>query len=314
MVRSFPPSPAYGPRARAGLFAMLLLIIPLALQSQEPPAGDQAETTANAQESLPEGQPLEEPAVETSPEAAAPTPAPAQGDPIAVVYLKLCAGCHTIGGGPLSGPDLLPSTRWPREDLRVAVKRMEVNVGPMTDEEVDGLTDLLKAPDVQQRLDAAREQRIVEMAATLEPGAPAVGQRLFFGERRFLNGGMGCFACHAVAGRGGNMAVDLTTAHQRLGQQSVISATEQPAFPMMKAAYGTKPVTPQEAAHIAAYLEQAFGELRPGSPPPPPNEGVGLVHAGAGGLFIVIIAGVALLARTRRAGVRSRLIRDSYRR
>lgn len=308
MVRSFPLSPAHRPRARAGVFAILLLIISPALFSQEPAGGDEVSVPANAEEPLPGGE--EQGAVEAPPE----TVAPSEGDPIAVTYLKLCAGCHTIGGGALTGPDLLPSTRWSREDLRVAVKRMEVNVGPMTDEEVDGLTDLLKAPDVQQRLDGAREQRIVEMAATLDPGVPAVGQRLFFGERRFRNGGVGCFACHAVAGRGGNMAKDLTTAHQRLGQQSVISATEQPAFPMMKAAYGTKPVTPQEAAHLAAFFEQTVAEIEPGSPPPPPKEGVGLVHAGAGGFFIAVLAGVALLARTRRAGVRSRLIRDSYRR
>ena len=310
MVESFPLSSAHRARPRAGVFALLLLIAPLVLFSQEPAALDEVSAPASADALLPEGEPVEEPAVETSPQAST----PGEGDPYAVTYLKLCSGCHTIGGGALTGPDLLPSTQWPREDLRVAVKRMEVNVGPMTDEEVDGLTDLLKSPDVQQRLDGAREQRIVEMAATLEPGAPAVGQRLFFGERRFQNGGVGCFACHAVAGRGGNMAKDLTTAHQRLGQQSVISATEQPAFPMMKAAYGTKPVTPQEAAHLAAFFEQTVAEMQPGSQPPPPNKGLGLVHASAGGFFIAVLAGVALLARTRRAGVRSRLIRDSYRR
>jgi ubiquinol-cytochrome c reductase cytochrome c subunit len=308
MVGSFSLSPAHGHQVRA--VAILLLILPLALFSQEPPVADPVAVPATEEEPQPEGDAAEEAVVEEPAGAAA----PAQADPFAVTYLKLCAGCHTIGGGPLSGPDLLPSTRWPREDLRVAVKRMEVNVGPMTDEEVDGLTDLLKAPDVQQRLDAAREQRIVEMAATLEPGVAAVGRRLFFGERRFRNGGMGCFACHAVAGRGGNMAIDLTAVHQRLGQQSVISATEQPAFPMMRAAYGAKPVTSQEAAHLAAFFEQTAAGIQPGAPVPPPNEGVALVHAGAGGFFIVVLAGVALLARTRRAGVRSRLIRDSYRR
>ena len=310
MASRFPLSFAFGPRTRAGVFALLLLILPLALLSQEPAPANEGSVPATAESPLPGVEAREEIAVESPAETAT----PAAGDPHAVTYLKLCSGCHTIGGGALTGPDLLPSTQWPREDLRVAVERMEVNVGPMTDEEVDGLTDLLKAPDVQQRLDGAREQRIEEMAATLEPGNPVVGQRLFFGERRFLNGGIACFACHAAAGRGGNMAVDLTTVHQRLGQQSVMSATEQPAFPMMKAAYGAKPVTPQEAAHLAAFFEQTVADVQPGSQPPPSNEGLGLVHAGAGGFFIAVLAGVFLLARTRRAGVRSRLIRDSYRR
>lgn len=234
--------------------------------------------------------------------------------PFANDYLELCAGCHTIGGGELSGPDLLPSTTWAREDLRVAVKRMEKNVGPMTDEQVDGITDLLLGPGPQAQLDAAGEEKVQEMAATLEPGDPRTGRSLFFGVRRLTNGGVGCYACHAVAGRGGNMAVDLTMAHQRLGAQSLMSATERPAFPMMVAAYGSKPVTSQEAAHLAAFLEATAAATPAAQAAQPPQEALGLLHAGAGGIVLFVVAGVALLARSRRAGVRARMVRDSFRR
>jgi cytochrome c peroxidase len=191
---------------------------------------------------------------------------------------------------------------------------MEKNVGPMSEEQVDGLTDLLRKPDVQALLAAAAEQRVQEMAATLEPGQPAIGSQLFFGARSFANGGIACFACHAAAGRGGNMAKDLTVAHQRLGQQSLLSATEKPAFPMMAAAYGKKPVTAQEAAHIAAFLEQTAASTTPERAAQPQTETLGLAHAGAGGMFLIVLAGVAVLARRRRAGVRSRMVRDSQRR
>jgi ubiquinol-cytochrome c reductase cytochrome c subunit len=298
---------------------LLVVVAPAAVAQESPPAGEQP--VPASVDAAPEG---ETPPGETSavppgdpapPDPAPPDPAEApQADPYAALYLRICAGCHTIGGGPLTGPDLLPSMRWPREDLRVAVKRMEVNVGPMTDEEVDGLTDLLKSPDVQEKLAAASEQRVAEMAASLDPGVPATGRRLFFGERRFANGGVGCFACHAAAGRGGNMARDLTDVHGRMGEQSVRSATEQPAFPMMRAAYGSRPVTAQESAHLAAYFAELTGAapLQPGAQPA--AEPTGILHAAAGGFVILVFGGVALLARSRRAGVRSRLVRDSFRR
>ncbi|HSN69593.1 MAG TPA: hypothetical protein VLV48_10125 [Thermoanaerobaculia bacterium] len=249
------------------------------------------------------------------PAAIAPGPGTAAAvDPFAQDFLRLCAGCHTIGGGGLTGPDLLPATSWPREDLRLAVKRMEKNVGPMSDEQVDGLAGLLKKPDLKALLAAAAERRVEEMAATLDPGDPAVGSQLFFGARPLANGGIACFACHTAAGRGGNMARDLTMAHQRLGRPALLSATEKPAFPMMAAAYGTRPVTAQEAAHLAAFLEQTTASTTPARAAQPQTEALGLAHAGAGGMFLIVVAGVAVLARRRRAGVRSRMVRDSQRR
>lgn len=308
-----------GRRVSVGLLAALLILTvkaPLTAQ-----ATDTAASPPVASETTPPEPPTAEPATpDVAPEPAAVTPQPPQGaqpakaDPFAADYLRLCAGCHTIGGGALTGPDLLPSTKWPREDLRVAVKRMEKNVGPMSDEQVDGLTDLLQRPDLQAHLDAAREQRMQEMAATLEPGDPRTGSQLFFGARRLTNGGMGCFGCHAAAGRGGNMGKDLTMAHQRLGEQSLMSATEKPAFPLMVAAYGSRPVTTQEAAHIAAFLKETAAATSPQLAAQPAKEALGLAHAGAAGIFLVVLAGVALLARSRRAGVRARMVRDAFRR
>ena len=232
-------------------------------------------------------------------------------DPYAAEFIRLCAGCHTIGGGVLTGPDLSTAAKWPDADRQVAVKRMEKNVGPLTPAEVQGLAALIGSPDVQAKLQAAKQARVDEMAATLEPADPKAGRALFFGEQRLSSGGVGCFSCHAVSGRGGNMAKDLTTAYTRLGAPSMLSTAQQPAFPMMKAAYTGKPVTAQEAVHLVAFFKSAAEEA---AAAPPPSDGLLAVHAGAGAIVLAAAGIVFIAARTRRAGVRARMVRDASRR
>jgi mono/diheme cytochrome c family protein len=53
-------------------------------------------------------------------------------DEAAQNYAMKCAGCHTIGGGKLTGPDLLPTRVWPKSELFTKIKLMEQRVGPMT--------------------------------------------------------------------------------------------------------------------------------------------------------------------------------------
>ncbi|HSL83884.1 MAG TPA: hypothetical protein VLF66_14005, partial [Thermoanaerobaculia bacterium] len=209
-----------------------------------------AAAPARAQEASPAAE--EEAATATEAEAEAETeaeagieaetePALPEEDLAADFYLSRCAGCHTIGEGELSGPDLAK-----------AVERMEKNVGPMTDEQVASQVELLKSEDVKQRLSAARERQVAEIAATLEPASPAAGEALFHGKRAFANRGVSCSACHKAGARGGNLAADLTDSHARLGEQALISAAENPGFALMRAAYASHPVTRQEAVHLAA--------------------------------------------------------------
>jgi mono/diheme cytochrome c family protein len=243
-------------------------------------------------------------------------PAPPEEDLAADLYLSRCAGCHTIGEGELSGPDLAPSTGWPAPDLAKAVERMEKNVGPMTDEQVASLVELLKHAEVKQRLSAARERQVAEMAATLEPASPAAGEELFHGKRAFRNRGVSCSACHRAGVRGGTLAADLTDAHARLGEQALISAAENPGFPLMRAAYASYPVTRQEAVHLAAYLKEV-GEGaadRPAgaaTPPAPLATRIGLWGFAAAALFL---AAMVLLYRGRVRGVRAGLVRRAHQR
>ena len=51
-------------------------------------------------------------------------------DVAAQSYAQKCAGCHTVGGGKLTGPDLLPTRAWPKPELAAKIKLMEARVGP----------------------------------------------------------------------------------------------------------------------------------------------------------------------------------------
>ena len=189
--------------------------------------------------------------------AAAPsvTNAPAAEDLIARKFVQMCAGCHTIGGGKRTGPDLVTSIAWPVPDLKKGVKNMEKNVGPMTDETLDAFVALIKSPEVKQRLAAAEQQIAAMFAAKMAPASAELGGQLFRGTAPFANGGLACIACHAVDGKGGNLGLPLNGVHQKLGTTALVSAIEKAGFKIMEPAYRRHPVTAQEALHLAKYFE-----------------------------------------------------------
>lgn len=246
------------------------------------------------------------------------TTEPPQQDLAADFYLSRCAGCHTIGEGYLSGPDLAPSLEWPAADLAKAVERMEKNVGPMTDEQVAGQVALLKDEEVKQRLSAARERQVADMAATLEPASPEVGEDLFHGGRAFAAGGVACSACHRASRggqvRGGNLSVDLTDAASRLGEQALIAAAENPGFPLMRAAYADHPITRQEAVHLAAYLEEVDGAAGEGRRPAAAGSRAEAIGWWGGGAAVLFLAAMIVLYRGRNRGVRARLVQRARQR
>lgn len=236
----------------------------------------------------------------------------AQSDPAATLFLEQCAACHTVGVENSESLDLQAATQMPGEQLHEAVERMQDNVGPMSDEQVNLLVALLRSPDVKARLQAAATPPVAASIASERKGSAGRGRALFYGEQRLANRGLPCFGCHTVEGRGGNLASDLTTVHARRGLKAVVSAAETPLFPLMKAAYTQKPVTTQEAVDIATWLEQTSTKAAAGQPPRPENM-AGVRGTAAGAIFIVL-GGAALVFRTRRAGTRSRMVRDSSRR
>jgi mono/diheme cytochrome c family protein len=226
-------------------------------------------------------------------------------DPAAALYLEQCAACHSVTGEPSDSVDLLAASQQPAEDLAEAVRRMQDNVGPLTDEQVAAFVALLKAPDLRSRIESAA-------AAPPAPPGPAAsperGERLFFGQELLANGGAACSACHAVNGEGGTLARDLTAVRQRIAGPGLVTVIERAPFPLMKQHYAAKPVSTPEAADLAAFLEATEQlPLRRAATPP-------MLIGATGGTVALVLAGTALVHRRRRAGTRSRLVRKSSRR
>ena len=244
--------------------------------------------------------------------AAAGAVAPADGPPedvAASAYATRCAGCHTLGGGAMKGPDLKPATQWAPADLRAAIKRMEKNAGPISEADLDLLTRLLKDPQAGARLDAQRQRATAVLAATLDPADAAVGEALFYGEQAFAKRGLACAACHRVGDAGGALGPDLTRLSERMPKAALVSAFEGANYPIMKPAYAAHPVTPQEAVHLAAF----FTERAPARTVEAGDAAAWVAPVGAlAGLLAVLLIGLTTSTRGP-AGVRARLVRDAQR-
>lgn len=231
----------------------------------------------------------------------APPAPPQQRDAVAAKFMMTCAGCHSLSGAKLSGPDLSHVAAWPETQLKTAIKRMAPRVGPLADGDVDTLADLLRAPDVRARL-KAEEARIQAMfMAKLEPANAAIGKKLFFGKTELHNGGLACSACHAAAGEGGNLGPDLTSAFNRIGETPLISGIEKAGYKIMEPHYRWRPITKQEAVHIAKYLSTLDPKTAHAGRP-------AFAHVGAGGAMAAMI-GLVLYLKSGRKGREMKLQR-----
>jgi mono/diheme cytochrome c family protein len=232
----------------------------------------------------------------------------AAADKGAQLFQEKCSACHSIGGGELAGPDLIVTQQMPPGDLRAAIHRMEENVGTLHVEEVEALVSLLKNPAAKDLLAATGAEQNATPTAVVEPGDATIGRQLFFGERPFQNAGTPCFGCHATGGRGGSLAVDLTLTYARVGRAGLVATTLQPVFPLMKSAYANHAITQEEADHVSAFLKESAATAKPG---PQPGENAGAVHRTAAGVAAIVVAGAGLVLRSRRAGARSRMVRNT---
>jgi len=101
-------------------------------------------------------------------------------DIFAQLFVAKCAACHTVSGGFSSGGDLAKTATWQIPQLKTAVKAMESRVGPLTDEQVNGLTELLKDREVKKRLVSAGMKLPVPGETTPQPaGATGLPQSTF---------------------------------------------------------------------------------------------------------------------------------------
>ncbi|MBI2422723.1 MAG: hypothetical protein HYV27_07825 [Candidatus Hydrogenedentes bacterium] len=290
-------------RFRLGMAAMACgflpgLLVTMALaQAQETPV---AEPTPVAAEAAPAS------AAEQEGQAAGPAAPETPPDAAAAAYAMKCMGCHTIGGGVLTGPDLKNSAAYPRQTVVDAVNRMVKNVGPLSSGEVETFADFLLSPDAAARLEEHRKLVRMRETAALDPPNAELGRMLFLGSTHLANGGAACAACHQAGGRGGNLAASLEDAFSRLGDQPLLATTETPGFPVMRAMYTPRPVTKQEAIHIVKYLEEV-------SKNPAPPASVPLHLAGLSGAVAALLL-LGKYSAKRVAGTRARMVAEAYRR
>lgn len=199
------------------------------------------------------------------------------------IFKQECAGCHTIGGGRLVGPDLKDVTQrqsldWlkgfisapdkviasgdPTAKQLVAEYKLAMpNLG-LSSNQVDALLAYLESQSTsnsQQTATASPAEPAGQVAST---GNALAGRELFTGVRRFSARGIPCIACHSVANlpalRGGGLGPNLTHVIQRYGGPTGLASTlASLPFPTMQGIFATRPLTPAEQADLLAFFAQA---------------------------------------------------------
>jgi mono/diheme cytochrome c family protein len=218
------------------------------------------------------------------------------------IFEQKCAGCHSIGGGKLVGPDLKDVTKrrdlpWVKNFINdpakmiasdPAAKQLYVENNSLTmptlglsTAEIDALVEYLMNPGAAPNAPAA--------PVTTGGGDPAAGQKVFTGEAGLANGGPACIACHSVTGTGslggGALGPDLTHVVQRLGDPGLSAALKTIAFPTMLGPFQNRPLTAKEQADLVAFLKDADRWQDP----------VAVVTPGAFSLNALLIFAISLL-------------------
>ncbi|HHB93182.1 MAG TPA: c-type cytochrome, partial [Thioploca sp.] len=195
-----------------------------------------------------------------------------------------CIACHTIGSGPLAGPDLKGVNAKRDKDWLV---RWITEPDKMLAEGDPIATELLKefknipmppmgiteteAKDILAYIESKSGKGATTKATTkATPVVPPVqgdietGKNLFLGRQALANGAPACITCHQNTEigsmGGGTLGPDLTRVHSRyggdVGLKSVLLSTP---FPTMRGIFSEKPISESEVAHLIAYFKSTNG-------------------------------------------------------
>lgn len=235
-----------------------------------------------------------------------------------------CAACHRIGGGRLVGPDLAGVSERHAEDWLIRfVKSAQAMVSSgdktavalskefefvmpdqnLSDAEIRATLAYIKTAGGAAALSAQTRKESAAAApassAAAQPEQIQLGQDLFEGKVRFVNGGPSCNACHTVTSDallgGAILAPELTLMFSSLGQEGMRAIIANSPFPVMQAAYGGKGFSEYEISALVAFLQKADEEH---SRQLPKAWGWRMFSAGIGG--VIVLAGIAGLAGRRR--------------
>ena len=213
--------------------------------------------------------------------AALPTQSAADGE---AIFKDKCAGCHTIGGGRLVGPDLKGVTAQRDQGwlARFIAQPDKVLAGgdptasallqefnnvrmPNLGLSQDQVAALIAYLDAQGGATGAPPP--TQAPAPAPPaGDPGRGKVLFMGAVHLRNDGAPCMGCHSIdrAGAlgGGVMGPDLTQAFAKYGAGGLASVLANIPLPTMKPIYADHPLAPEEQADLRAFIQAASNQQR----------------------------------------------------
>jgi cytochrome c2 len=204
----------------------------------------------------------------------------------ALLFKQKCASCHSIGSGKLVGPDLKNVTKkrdkvWLTKFIQssssliksgdpeaVAVfkefNNSPMNDFPLTQDEITKILEFIGAGKVEsEKIDPKKiaEQQFADSILKADNFKDLmIGKDLFYGQKRFKNGGTSCASCHNACyngdEQGGKLAKDLTNAFKRLGGYAGIKGIlNSPPYPSMTETYKVKSLTEPEMAYLLLFLK-----------------------------------------------------------
>lgn len=200
-------------------------------------------------------------------------------------YRTNCFNCHTIGGGPLTGPDLkgIGERRDPDWLVRwIQNPQAVLDAGdPVAKEIVDkhrgvvmptvsGMTaDRAAALLAMIAEESARPESVfVGLQVTDKPFTPAdvaKGRDRFLGRQKLTNGGPACVSCHTVQGLpglgGGRLGPELTRVYERIaGRKALAAWLLSPPTPTMKPLFSAHALSPDEILSLVAFIESGAAQ------------------------------------------------------
>jgi len=229
------------------------------------------------------------------------------------IFQGQCAGCHSIGGGRLVGPDLKGVTaqrdrdwlaRFIAEPDKVLAEGDPIAAALLQESNNLQMPNLGLSQDqvaaVIAYLGAPGGATAPAAAPGLAAGDPDRGEALFMGNLDLQRDGPPCMGCHNIdsAGAlgGGTMGPDLTQAFAKYGDAGLASALANIPFPTMKPIYTDHPLTPEEQADLRAYIQAAADQ-------PQADKELLIVAMSLAG-FVAVMVGIGIVWRRRLRGVR----------